>query len=99
MWVTRHPETCASNGESTRTIHMTATPSARALNSTIKAEMARRDINQTRLAAIVGVTQTQVSARLRGTIEWRVSELQTIAAAFDMPVADLIPDGETAVAS
>lgn len=57
----------------------------------IKAEMARRGVRQAALAAALGLSQPQVSARLRGVVPFNVNELLAVAAFLDVPVATLLP--------
>lgn len=54
---------------------MSSATRSEALNAEIRAWMARRRITQSEVAGPLGVTQTQVSARLWGRIAWRVDEL------------------------
>lgn len=62
----------------------------------IKAEMARRGVKQAALAAALGLSQPQVSARLRGVVPFNVNELLAVAAFLDVPVATLLPAGVAA---
>ena len=62
------------------------------LNSTIRAEMARRGVTQAELAAALDLTQPGVSARLRGRTDWRFRELATVAEALGVSVADLLAE-------
>lgn len=58
----------------------------------IKAWMARRDVNQTMLAEHLGLSQSQLSKRLRGSIVMKVDELESIADFLDVdPVVFLKP--------
>ncbi len=68
------------------------------LNSTIRAEMARRRVRQATIAKLLGLSPASVSARLGGYAEWRVSELQTVASHLGIRVT-LTVTPETAVAS
>lgn len=61
-----------------------------AVNRAIRAELAAREVTQAGLAAALGIPQSQVSARLRGVIDWRLSELYTVAARLGVTLADLI---------
>lgn len=73
---------------------MTSTPTA-VTGANVRAEMARRGVSQTTLAAVLGVTQPQVSARLRGIVPFNVNELHAVAAFLDVSVGDLL-DGVAA---
>lgn len=66
------------------------------LNATIRAEMARQRITQTELAVALSIPQTQVSARLRGAVEWRVTELLGVAELLGVPASTLLADTEKA---
>ena len=57
------------------------------LNSTIRAELARRGMRQRGLAALLGLSQPSVSARLSGAAEWRVSEIQAVARALGIRIS------------
>lgn len=48
------------------------------LNSTIRAELARRRMTQGQLASLLGLSAQSVNMRLAGTLHWRVSELQAV---------------------
>lgn len=50
--------------------------------------MARQKRTQRELAAHVGLSQGQISARLRGDLEFRPSELEKTAEFLDVPVTD-----------
>lgn len=52
----------------------------------IKAELARRDLNTTQLAARLRVSDMWVSRRLRGVVPIAVAELEQIADALGIPV-------------
>lgn len=73
-------------------------PSSATVADNIRAEMARGRVSQTRLAEVLGLSQTVVSKRLRGVTPWRIDEVSAIAAALGVPFADLVRDRE-AVAS
>ena len=61
-------------------------------NDTLRAEMARRRITQTALAEALGLPQTQVSSRLRGATEWKVTELLAVAEYLGVTPASLLGD-------
>lgn len=60
------------------------------VNAAIRAEMAARGVTQADLAATLNIPQSQVSARLRGAIDWRLSELYAVADRLGVTLADLI---------
>lgn len=64
-------------------------PSIRELNAEIKALMGRYDVNQTKLAAALDLTQPGVSSRLRGSVTWRADELLKVAEVFGVHPAVL----------
>lgn len=68
---------------------MAETPTA-VTGANVKAEMARRGITQTDLASALGITQPQVSARLRGRVAFDVNELHAVSAFLGVPVATLL---------
>jgi len=67
--------------------------------------MAARGLLQRDLALALGVSQTQISERIRGTIDWRLSELRTVAAIVRIPLAELtsapsdVPSDDDAIPS
>ena len=63
----------------------------RAVADQVRIEMFRRGTTQRQIAEILGLSQTQVSRRLQGLVELRLSELERIAAAMGVPVAVLLP--------
>ena len=69
---------------------MATTPAERA-GQNVRAEMARKAITQAQLGTELGMSQTAVSARLRGLIPFDVNDLTTTAEFLDVTVADLLP--------
>lgn len=49
------------------------------VGSVIRGAMALRGLTQLDIATALGIGQTQVSARLRGEVDWRLSELRIVA--------------------
>lgn len=47
---------------------------------------------QSDLAGRLGLSQAGVSRRLAGQVEFTVSELATVAAFLDVPMAELLPE-------
>lgn len=70
---------------------MSTIPSVR-VGANVRAEMARRGLNQTQLAAAIGKTQTQVSKRLSGQIAFDINELTAVADVLDVPLSHLTAD-------
>lgn len=58
----------------------------------IRAQLARRRVTQSELAAAVGVSNAWVSVRLSGKQAIDLNDLESIAAAIDVPVYDLLPE-------
>lgn len=59
--------------------------------SSIRAEMARRDITQQQLAALIGMSQQSLSRRLRGEFPFNTAELNRVGEALDVPAATFLP--------
>lgn len=55
----------------------------------IRAEISRREINQVSLADHLGMSQSQLSSRLRGRVEFRPSEIEKIAQMLEVPITVL----------
>jgi len=66
------------------------TPLRTAVAAEVRALMGRYNVNQTKLADVLGVTQTQVSKRLRGLIPFDVDELDVMAGYFHVSVTELV---------
>lgn len=49
------------------------------VGSVIRGAMALRGLTQLDIASALGIGQTQVSERLRGGVDWRLSELRIVA--------------------
>lgn len=60
----------------------------------LRAEMARRQINPSQLAAVIGVSEMWVSRRMRGKSHITMEDLERLAKALDLPVASFLPAGE-----
>lgn len=60
------------------------------ISQEVRALMGRYAVSQTRLAAWLGLNQTAVSARLRGSTEWKASDLQRVAEGFRVHPAELM---------
>lgn len=63
------------------------------VGSNVRAEMARRDLTQQRLASEIGMAQQSLSRRLRGDTPLTVDELQAIADVLGVPAAALLEAG------
>lgn len=64
--------------------------------ASVRAEMARRDVTQARLAEALGMTQPAISRRVSGQLPFDVDELHRIARFLDIPVSALIPKEDAA---
>lgn len=56
----------------------------------IRAEMARRNVRQIALAKHLGLSQTAISRRLNGEVEFSVAELVSVASLLGVPAAVLL---------
>jgi transcriptional regulator with XRE-family HTH domain len=56
----------------------------------IRAELARRDLSQSSLAANLGHTQPWVSRRITGDRDWTVTELQRVADYIGVPLSTFL---------
>ena len=86
-WLTRLPLSGTHSAVST--------PTRTADN--VRAEMARRGVRQTTLAACLGLSQAAVSRRVTGGTEFSVAELLTVAGLLGVSPASLL--GEAAMAT
>lgn len=69
---------------------MPSTPSTEQVASTVRAELARRDVSQALVAERLGLSQAAMSRRLRAKVEFTVSELVTIADVLDVDPSALL---------
>lgn len=60
----------------------------------LRAELARAGVEQKQVAAWLGFHPSQVTKRMHGDIEWRLSELITIAKHLRVPISALLDDRE-----
>lgn len=56
-------------------------------SSSVRAEVARRGLSQSEIAAILGISQAAVSRRLSGKVDFAASQLSTLAEQLDVPVS------------
>lgn len=68
---------------------MTSTPAQR-IAGEVRAVMARNQVQQTGLAAHLGISQSGLSRRLSGHIEFTVGELAATADYLEVPLASLL---------
>ncbi|MWV50097.1 hypothetical protein GRS96_12540 [Rathayibacter sp. VKM Ac-2803] len=64
-----------------------------AIAEEVRAAIARRRMPQVEVARILGLSQSGVSRRLAGFIDFTAPELGTLAAALAVPVASLFGEG------
>lgn len=57
----------------------------------VRAEISRQRKPQRELAEILGISQQQVSDRVLGVVEWRISELVKVALWLDVPLTSFVP--------
>lgn len=58
----------------------------------IRAELARADVSQAAIAELLELAPSQISARVKGRIPWRLHELQAIARHLGIPVSVLVDE-------
>jgi transcriptional regulator with XRE-family HTH domain len=76
-------------------------PTAPAVNvgANVRAELARRGLAQGKLSPVLGISQVQVGARLRGEVSFRIDELQLVADFLEVPLASLVGPDATAASA
>lgn len=62
----------------------------------VRAEISRQMKPQRELVELLGISQAQVSERVRGDVEWRISELVKVAEYLGVPVTAFVPASEAA---
>lgn len=75
-----------------------STSPTEATGANVRAEMARRKVSQTAVAAHLGLSQTAISHRLNGRVAFNINELHSIAELLGVPLTDLLPSVEAGVA-
>lgn len=68
------------------------TPTTKTIGANVRAELGRRGMSQAALASHLGISQSQLSKRLLGRIEFGVGEVYTIADFLNVPAKTLMPD-------
>lgn len=56
----------------------------------VRALMGRYSVSQMQLAAWLGVTQSSVSSRLRGSTDWKARDIERVADGFNVHPAQLM---------
>lgn len=67
---------------------------ARAIRDALKRQTVAPRKTQTNLAAEVDLTWRQWTQRMRGDVAWRIDELERIAGVLDIPLCDLVAEGD-----
>lgn len=62
-------------------------PKANGVAANVRAQLARQMVSQTTIGNILGLSKTAVSRRMRGDMEFRADELQSIATHLGVDVA------------
>lgn len=63
---------------------------AAAIAANIRAQMARNGLYQFEVGLALGLSQAQISERLRGRVEFRLSEIERLAGLFGCSITDLL---------
>lgn len=71
---------------------MAVTTTTEAVAAEIRAELARRQIPQIKLATLLGTSQVSVSRRLTGQTPISVDELAIIAGFLEVPISKFLKD-------
>lgn len=69
---------------------MTSTVHREQIASAVRAEVARQRVSQQTIAAATGLTQSAVSRRMTGVIDFSATELRQIAELLEVPAATLL---------
>ena len=72
---------------------------AQSVAGNVRAEMARVRVSQTQVGRALGITQQAVSRRLKGEVDFTVTELATVAELLGVETATLLPASRSAVRS
>ena len=76
-----------------------AGPFAQATADEIRAELARRNLDQKNLAEMTGISTSYLSARLRGDLPFDLNDVEAIAIAFELAPNTLTERAEILMAS
>ena len=60
--------------------------------ASVRAEMARAGVTQKDVAEWLSIAESQVSQRVNGHIDWRLSEIRIIAERLGVPLATLVDE-------
>lgn len=64
----------------------------------VRAEISKQMRPQRELVDLLGLSQAQISERVRGDVEWRISELVKVAELLGVPITDFVPAADPAEA-
>lgn len=70
---------------------MRTATSREAIGAEVRAGLARKGLTQKQLAAVLGVTETTLSGRIRGRTPFDTDELALISDLIGVPIAELLP--------
>lgn len=73
---------------------MTQTTSREVIAANVRAAMAYGRVDQAAIAAVINRSRSATSTRLNGTSNFRIDELQKIAAHLDVPLEQLLAPAE-----
>lgn len=65
-----------------------------AVGELVHQQMWRRRIPQSKMAGVIGITQSAFSKKLRGARSFSIGELLVLAEVFEVPVTELLPHVE-----
>lgn len=65
----------------------------------VRAELSRQMKPQRELVELLGLSQAQISERVRGDVEWRISELTLVADHLGVSITEFLPAGTETVGS
>lgn len=65
----------------------------------VRAELSRQMKPQRELVELLGLSQAQVSERVRGDVEWRISELTLVADHLGVSITEFLPASTETVGS
>lgn len=75
------------------------TTSREEIAANVRAAMAYRRVEQAAIATVIGKSRSATSTRLNGQSNFRIDELQAIAALLDVPLEQLLAPARTEAAS
>lgn len=73
----------------TQPVHSEAPTTDERIAAAVRALAAGRGVRSVDLAPVIGIGKTRVFAKLKGEAMWKASEVEAVAAYFDVSVGDL----------